>query len=106
MKKSSPEPPVIIIDGGRKQRWSKWIMSGMGAVFVALGEHYIEILTSRDVDAVVAQGVWDKIVADFIAAVKADRLAAGLADAVGASAAVLSAHFPREAGAKGPSPKP
>lgn len=75
-------------------------------IFVALGEHYIEILTSRDVDAVVPQEIWNKIVADFVAAVKAERLAAGLAEAVGAGAAVLAAHFPRAAGAKGPSPKP
>ena len=75
-------------------------------LFVALGERYIEILTSRDVDAVVPQEVWNKIVADFVAAGKADRLAAGLADAVGASAAVLAAHFPRETGPKEPSPKP
>ena len=32
-KTSLNDVPPIIIDGGKKQRWSKWIMSGM---FVAL----------------------------------------------------------------------
>jgi hypothetical protein len=36
MKKSSPDAPVIISDGGKKQRWSKWILSGMGAVLLVL----------------------------------------------------------------------
>ena len=27
---------MIIYDGGKKQRWSKWIMSGMWAVLLVL----------------------------------------------------------------------
>jgi len=34
MKTSLPDVPPIIIDGGKKQRWSKWIMSGMFAVLL------------------------------------------------------------------------
>ena len=33
---SSPDAPAIIIDGGKKQRWSKWILSGMFAVLLVL----------------------------------------------------------------------
>jgi hypothetical protein len=36
MKTTLPDPPVIIYDGGKKQRWSKWIMSGMFAVLLVL----------------------------------------------------------------------
>ena len=36
MRTSSPDAPAIIIDGGKKQRWSKWIMSGMFAVLLVL----------------------------------------------------------------------
>jgi hypothetical protein len=36
MKTGSPDAPVIIYDGGKKQRWSKWIMSGMFAVLLVL----------------------------------------------------------------------
>jgi hypothetical protein len=36
MKTSSPDAPVIIYDGGKKQRWSKWIMSGMCMALIVL----------------------------------------------------------------------
>ena len=36
MTTSSPDDPVIIYDGGKKQRWSKWLMSGMFAVLLVL----------------------------------------------------------------------
>jgi hypothetical protein len=36
MKTSSADPPVIIYDEGKKQRWSKWVMSGMFAVLLVL----------------------------------------------------------------------
>jgi hypothetical protein len=35
-KTSLHDIPPIIIDGGKKQRWSKWIMSGMFAVLLVL----------------------------------------------------------------------
>jgi hypothetical protein len=36
MKTSSADPAGIIYDEGKKQRWSKWIMSGMLAVLLVL----------------------------------------------------------------------
>jgi hypothetical protein len=36
MRTSSPDPPEIIYAGGKKQHWSKWIMSGMFAVLLVL----------------------------------------------------------------------
>ncbi|HKW53183.1 MAG TPA: TPM domain-containing protein [Stellaceae bacterium] len=64
--------------------------------FVSLGERYVEIIADRDIHARVPEGTWDKIVADFIAAVKAGRLADGFIAALDACAAVLETHYPRE----------
>ena len=63
-------------------------------LFVSLGERYAEILADRTIDARVAQGTWDRIVADFVAAVKADRLAEGCAAAIEACAAALGTQKP------------
>ena len=64
--------------------------------FVSLGERYVEVIADRDIHARVPQGTWDRIVADFIAAVKAGRLADGFVTAIEACAAVLETHYPRE----------
>jgi putative membrane protein len=63
--------------------------------FVSLGERYVEIIADRDIHARVPEGAWDKIVADFIAAVKSGRLADGFIAALEACAALLEAHYPR-----------
>lgn len=63
--------------------------------FVSLGERYVEIIADRDIHARVPEGAWDKIVADFIAAVKAGRLADGFIAALDACAALLETHYPR-----------
>jgi putative membrane protein len=62
--------------------------------FVSLGERYVEVIADRDIHARVPEGTWDKIVADFIAAVKAGRLADGFIAAIDACAAVLEMHYP------------
>lgn len=64
--------------------------------FVSLGERYVEVIADRDIHARVAQGTWDKIVADFIAAVRSGRLADGFIAAIEACAAVLETHYPGE----------
>ena len=64
--------------------------------FVSLGERYVEIIADRDIHARVPAGIWDKIVADFIAAVKAGRVADGFIAAIEACAALLEEHYPRE----------
>jgi putative membrane protein len=66
--------------------------------FVSLGERYVEVIADRDIHARVPEGIWDRIVADFIAAVKAGRLADGFIAAIEACAAVLETHYPRERG--------
>jgi putative membrane protein len=63
--------------------------------FVSLGERYVEVIADRDIHARVPAGTWDRIVADFIAAVKAGQLADGFVAAIEACATVLETHYPR-----------
>ena len=65
-------------------------------LFVSLRERYVEIIADRGIHSRVAEGTWDKIVAEFLAAVKAGRLAEGLIAAVESCGAVLQTHFPAE----------
>lgn len=62
--------------------------------FVSLGERYVEVIADRDIHARVAEGTWETIVADFVAAVRSNRLADGFIAAIEACAAVLQAHYP------------
>lgn len=62
--------------------------------FVSLGERYVEVVADRDIHARVASGTWERIVADFVAAVKVGRLAEGFVAAVEACGAVLETHYP------------
>jgi putative membrane protein len=63
-------------------------------LFVSLRERYVEIVADRGIHSRVAEGTWDKIVAEFLMAVKADRLAEGLVAAIESCGAVLQAEFP------------
>lgn len=58
-------------------------------LFVSLGEHYAEILADRGIDARVPQGSWDRIVGDFVAAVRDGRLAEGCIGAIEAAASAI-----------------
>ncbi len=62
--------------------------------FVSLGEHYVEVVTDRDVDLKVGQATWDAIIKEFAAAAKQKRLADGLVGAVDACSIVLKQHYP------------
>lgn len=62
--------------------------------FVSLGERYVEVIADRDIHARVGQAAWDKLVADFIAAVRAGRLAEGFIAAIEACGALLETHYP------------
>jgi len=64
--------------------------------FVSLGERYVEVMADRDIHARVAEGTWERIVADFVAAAKSRRLADGFIAGVEACAAVLETHYPPE----------
>jgi putative membrane protein len=63
-------------------------------LFVAAAERHVEILADRGIDQHVDQAAWDKIVADFVAQVRAGTVAAALTGAVEACAAILVRHVP------------
>jgi putative membrane protein len=58
--------------------------------FVSLGERYAEILADRDIHARVGAAVWNRIVADYIAAARGGRLTDGIISAIEACSSVLS----------------
>ena len=62
--------------------------------FVSLAEHYVEVVTDRDVDRHVPQSVWDAIIKDFAAAAQKNRIGDGLLAAVEAATKVLETHYP------------
>jgi putative membrane protein len=63
-------------------------------LFVSLGERYVEILADRDTHALVPEGTWDRIVAEFLAKVKAGAVADGVLAAIEACGQVLETHHP------------
>lgn len=69
--------------------------------FVSLGERYVEVLADREIHRRVAPGTWEKLVADFIAAVRADRLADGVVAAIETCGATLGV---QSSAAGGPAP--
>ncbi len=62
--------------------------------FVSIAERYVEILADRDTHALAPAGTWDKIVADFLANVKAGRVADGVLAAIESCGAILKEHHP------------
>jgi putative membrane protein len=63
-------------------------------LFVSLGEHYVEIIADHETYASVAGTLWDQTVGDFVAAVKAGRIADGVLAAIEACGAVLRSRHP------------
>jgi putative membrane protein len=62
--------------------------------FISLGERYVEVIADRDIHHCVAADTWDKLVADFVEAVRARRIADGCVAAVEACGAALAEHYP------------
>lgn len=63
-------------------------------IFVSLGEHYVEVVTDRDVDLHIPQKAWDGLIREFSAAAKGKRLGEGLIRLVEGAADVLAPHYP------------
>jgi putative membrane protein len=63
-------------------------------LFVSLGERYVEILADRGTHGLVPEGTWDRIVAEFLAKVKAGAVADGILAAIAACGQVLEKHHP------------
>ena len=66
-------------------------------IFVSVAEHYVEIIADQGIDARVPRGTWDQAVADFVARVRAGRIAEGFLAAIAAVGERLAEHFPRAA---------
>lgn len=67
-------------------------------LYVSVGEHYVEILADRAINAKVPQAEWDAIVERFVASVKRGEVAAGFEQAVDACGTLLAKHFPAAPG--------
>ena len=63
-------------------------------LFVSLGERYVEIIADRDTHKLVPEGTWERIVAAFLAKVKAGAVADGILAAIEACGQVLETHHP------------
>jgi putative membrane protein len=58
-------------------------------VFVSLAEHYVEIIADHATHALVAGSVWNAIVDEFVAAIRANRVAEGALAALAACGGIL-----------------
>lgn len=63
-------------------------------LFVSLGERYVEITADSGLQRHLDNAVWENIVADFVAAVKAGRVVEGFEAAVAACTDVMAQHYP------------
>jgi putative membrane protein len=63
-------------------------------LFVSLGERYVEIVADHETHALAPAGAWNKIVDEFLATVKAGRVADGVLDAIAACGSILKTQHP------------
>jgi putative membrane protein len=64
-------------------------------IFVAVAEHYVEIIADRGIAAVVPPGIWDEAVAGFVEQLRAGRVAEGFLATIALVGERLAGHFPR-----------
>ena len=64
-------------------------------IFVSIAERYVEIIADEGINTQVPEGTWDKVVVDFVADVRAERIAEGFLAAIKAVGDQLAEHFPR-----------
>ena len=65
-------------------------------IFVSVAEHYVEVIADKGINDVVPDGTWDRVVAEFIARVKARQYTQGFVAAVEECGDILSEHFPAQ----------
>jgi len=63
-------------------------------LFVSLGERYVEIIADRGTHSLVPEGTWNRIVAEFLAKVRAGAVTDGVLAAIAACGKVLETHHP------------
>ncbi len=61
-------------------------------IFLALAEHRAVIVADEGINRAVADGVWDRVVADLVAGIRAGRAAQALEDAVVRCGEILAEH--------------
>jgi putative membrane protein len=61
-------------------------------VFGSLAEHYVEIIADHATHALVAGSVWNATVDEFVAAIRADRVAEGALAALAVCGGILEGH--------------
>ena len=64
-------------------------------IFVSVAERYVEIIADAGIDGKVPPGSWDRMVADFVAQVRARHVAEGFLAVVREAGDLLAAYFPR-----------
>lgn len=69
-------------------------------LFVAVAEHYVEVIADKGINASVPVGTWDWVVADFVAKVKTGNIADGFVRAIEGIGTHLVEHFPIAEGDK------
>lgn len=65
-------------------------------LFVGVAERYVEVIADKGINAVVPNGSWDWVVADFLAMVKTGDVAEGFVKAIKGIGTHLIEHFPAE----------
>jgi putative membrane protein len=58
-------------------------------LFVSLGERYVEIIADHATHVGAPPGTWDRVVEDFVASVKSERIGDGIVTAIESCAAML-----------------
>lgn len=66
-------------------------------LFVAVAEHYVEILADRGVHARVGTDVWERIIADFTRTIRSGHVADGFVQAIEACAGAMAGPCPGRA---------
>ncbi len=65
-------------------------------LFVAVAEHYVEVIADKGINEAVPAGTWDWVVTDFLANVKSGKVAEGFVAAIEGIGGHLMEHFPAE----------
>lgn len=63
-------------------------------LFVSMAERYVEVIADKGINDMVPAGTWEQVVADFVAEVKAGRVADGFVGAIEGCGKPLIEQFP------------
>jgi putative membrane protein len=66
-------------------------------IYISAAERHVEIVADAGIDAKVAPGTWDQVIATLVPAIKDGRIGDGLVAAIAQCGAILAQHFPATA---------